>query len=236
LGRNVPLTGKSRFAGEILSDLKARPEGLRVKHWVERNSIKMYDKFGRGLRIETTINRCEDFQVYRAAEGQPDQPKAWRSLRRGLADLPRRCQISKAANERYLGALATVQDKTPLCQLTAQLCRRLRRKGRSYRALNPWSPLDGALLEAINRGEFALHGLRNREVRALLFPTPASAREERRRTARVGRLLVLLRAHGILRKVPGTHRYHLTTSGRTLVTALLTARQADTEQLTKLAA
>jgi hypothetical protein len=236
LGRNVPLTGKSRFAGQVVSDLKQRPEGLRVKHRVGRNSLKMYDKFGRGLRVETTINECEDFYVYRRAEGQADGPKKWRALRRGLADLPRRAEVSRASNQRYLSALAAVEEKTPLWQLSAGLCRPVKRRSHRYRALNPWSAQDGALLEAINRGEFAIQGLRNRDLRLLLFPGWASAEQQRRQAARVSRLLALLRAHGILRKVPRTHRYHLTERGRTVVTALLTARQASTEQLTKLAA
>ena len=92
--------------------------------------------------------------------------------------------------------------------------------------------MDGALLEVISRGEFALNGLRNRDLRPHLYPAPAGAKEHRR----VTRLLALLRAHGILRKVTGTHRYQLTAKGRTVVTALLTAREADTEKLTKLAA
>jgi hypothetical protein len=236
LGRHVPLTGKSRFAGQVVSDLKFRPEGLRVKHRVGRNSLKMYDKFGRGLRGEVTINECEDFYVYRRAEGQPKGPKKWRALRRGLADLPRRAEVSRAANNRYFSALAAVDEKTPLRQLSAGLCRPVKRRSHRYRALNPWSPQDGALLEAINRGEFAIQGLRNRNLRALLFPGQASARQQRRQAARVSRLLGLLRAHGILRKVPHTHRYHLTERGRTVVTALLTARQASTDELTKLAA
>ena len=236
LGRNIPLTGNCKFEGQLLSDMKVRPEGIRIKHRVKRNTLKMYDKNGRGLRVETTINECEDFQVFRAPEGQPDQPKKWRSMRRGLADLGRRAEVSKAANERYLLALASVDEKTPLRQLADRLCRPIRRKGQRYRALNPWSPWDGALLQAINRGEFAINGLRNRDVRAVLFPTQVSDKQQRRRSARVSRSLALLRAHGILRKVKGTHRYHLTSKGRILVTALLTARQANTEQLTKLAA
>ena len=236
LGRNIPLTGNCKFEGQLLSDMKVRPEGIRIKHRVKRNTLKMYDKNGRGLRVETTINECEDFQVFRAPEGQPDQPKKWRSMRRGLADLGRRAEVSKAANERYLLALASVDEKTPLRQLADKLCRPIRRKGQRYRALNPWSPWDGALLQAINRGEFAINGLRNRDVRAVLFPTQVSDKQQRRRSARVSRSLALLRAHGILRKVKGTHRYHLTSKGRILVTALLTARQANTEQLTKLAA
>jgi hypothetical protein len=236
LGRNIPLSGNSKFEGQVVTDMKVRPEGVRIKHRVKRNTLKMYDKNGRGLRVETTINECEDFQVFRAPEGRPDQPKKWRAMRRGLADLGRRAQVSKAANERYLVALASVDEKTPLRQLADKLCRPIKRQGRRYRALNPWSAWDGALLQAINRGEFAISGLRNRDLRAVLFPTKASDKQQRRRSARVSRWLALLRAHGILRKVQGSHRYHLTSKGRTLVTALLTAREANTEQLTKLAA
>ena len=238
LGHRVPLTGQihPQFEGEVVTDLKARPEGIRIKHRVNCNSLKMYDKFGRGLRVETTINATKDFRVFRRPEGRPDQSRKWRALPRGLAHLHRRAEVSKAANQRYLAALETVEEKTPLRQLTDKLCRPLQRNGHRYRALNPWSPIDAALLQALNRGEFLLNGLRNRDLRVLLFPVRGSADVERRRAARISRLLALLRAHGILGKVTGTHRYHLTNRGRTVVTALLAAREADTEQLSKLAA
>jgi hypothetical protein len=236
LGRNVPLSGKSRFSGQVLSDLQSRPEGLRVKHRVGRNSLKMYDKFGRGLRVETTINECEDFQVYRAAEGQPNGAKGWRSLRRGLADLPRRAQLSHAANTRYLHALAAVEQSQPLNQLVQGLCGPVWSKGRRWRALNPWSRQDGALLEAINRGEFALNGLRNRDLRALLYARHPSKNQQRRQAARISRRLALLRAHGILKKVPHTHRYQLTQQGRIIVTALLIVRNTTIQQLERVAA
>ena len=236
LGRNVPLSGNSRFAGEVISDLKVRPEGVRIKHRVGRNSIKMYDKFGRGLRVETTINECEDFYTFRRAEGDPQGSPAWRALRRGLADLPRRAEVSHAANERYLLALASVQDTTPLRELTASLCQPLRREGRRYRALNPWSPEDGALLEALSQGQFTVNGVRNRDLRSLLYPQKASPQEQRRQAARISRQLRLLRVHGLLRKVSHTHRYQVTERGRTILTALVTARQLTTEQLTKMAA
>jgi hypothetical protein len=233
LGRNVPLSGKSRFAGQVLSDLKARPEGLRIKHRVGRNSLKMYDKFGRGLRVETTINECEDFYVFRRAEGDPEGEKKWRALRRGLADLPRRAAVSRAANQRYLVALAAVKDTTPLGELTAALCRPVCRGGRRYRALNPFSPADSTLLEALQRGEWTVSGLRNRDLRRALYPRQGSADEERRRAARVSRLLALLRAHGILRKAGRSHRYYVSAGGRVQITALLAARRATPEQLTR---
>ena len=78
---------------------------------VEHNSIKMYHKFGRGLCIETTINQPKGFRVFRRPEGGPDQPRKWRALQARLAHLDRRTEVSKAANERYLLALAAVERR-----------------------------------------------------------------------------------------------------------------------------
>jgi len=232
LGRACP----NRFQGEVTSTLKHRPEGVRLRHTVNGNSLKVYDKQGSVLRVETTVVNPRQFKVYRPAEGDREQRLQWQRLRYGVADLYRRAQISHAANARYLEALASVTGKTPLGQEAVGVCRRITVAGQRFRALNPWSVEDAALLEAINRGEFAIAGLRNRDLRGLLYPRKGSPEEERRRAAKITRKLGLLRAHGLLRKVPGTHRYHLTENGRRIVTALLTARQADVDQLTKLAA
>jgi hypothetical protein len=239
LGRYVPLhTGKvdRRFTGEIISDSKERPEGVRVKHSVDHNSIKCYDKAGSVLRVETTIVRPEHFKTLRRPEGQPKAEKSWRSLWRGVADLPRRAEVSHRANERYLHALASTSSTTPLFRFTEPACKPVVRDGRRYRALNPWSPQDARLLQVINQGEFALNGFRNRDVRRELFHGRCDPVELKRRTGQVTRRLRLLRAHGLIPKVSGTHRYVVSTKGRTVVTALLAARNADVEQLTKLAA
>jgi hypothetical protein len=113
----------------------------------------------------------------------------------------------------------------------------VRWQGRRYRALNPLAPQDGALLRAISRGEWALAGFRNRDLCRLLYGAkPKDARCARRQSAAMGRRLRLLRAHGLIRKIPRTHRYTLSEQGRTLVTALVAAQQADTQKLTALAA
>jgi len=60
--------------------------------------------------------------------------------------------------------------------------------------------------------------------------------ERKRRMGWMCRRLRLLRAHGLVQKVAGTHRYVLSEKGRTTITALLAARKADVNQLTKMAA
>ena len=64
---------------------------------------------------------------------------------------------------------------------------------------------------------------------------PATPEETKRQSAKVTRLIGLLRAHGVISKVSKTHRYQVTVVGRNKETALLAARQADTEQLLKAA-
>jgi hypothetical protein len=239
LGRWVPLsTGRvsGQFTGEIISDIKNRLEGIRVKHSVNRNSIKMYDKAGQVLRTETLILDPSEFKQFRSPEGKADAKRRWLPMRRGLADMERRCQVSARANNRYLDALSSVSGGTPLKDLTEKMCRPVRKNKRRHRAINPWSEKDAALLEAISRGEFTINGFRNRDIRAILFPHPTGSEMQKRRAAAVTRKFILLRAHGIISKVAGTHRYVVTARGRQMLTSVLSAREADVEQLTKLAA
>jgi hypothetical protein len=242
LSQRVNVGIDPRFAGEIVSDFKQRPEGLRVKHAVQSNSIKMYDKHGSILRIETTINQTDNFRVFREAQKGPhgraveQGKKAWRPMRRSVVDFKRRAQVSHTANQRYLTALAATHGKEPLAQSTQSLGKPVCRQGRRVRPLNPWSPHDAALLQAVNRGEFNINGFRNRDLRALLFSGSPCPQLQKRRAAIITRKLAMLRAHGLIKKIPGTHRYVLTSQGCTVITALLAARQANVNELTKIAA
>lgn len=237
LGRKAGVSGRfGRLAAEVHSDLRQRVEGTRLKHFINQNSIKMYDKQGRVLRIETTINNPREMKTYRPKEGDEGGPKSWRYLRKGVADMARRAEISQAANERYLESLATVDETTPLEQLAKGVCRPVRWKGQRVRALNPLAKDDAALLAAINRGEFLLHGFRNRDLVPLLHSSSrVSAEEQRRRSSRITRQLRMLRAHRLIKKIPHTHRYQLTEQGRMIITALLAAQKANTTQLLKAA-
>jgi len=239
LGRKIIPAGKlpSQFAGQVVTSLKQRPEGVRIKHRVKSNSLKMYDKEGSVLRIETTINDPFDFKVYRPKESEPNSNLDWRALRKGIADLHRRAEVSEACNNRYLEALADAQDKTPLKSWTDQLCVPVTWKGKRIRALNPYAPEDAELLQAIARGEFAVNGFTNKQLRSILYnQQPLSAADRRRQSSRVTRKIRLLRAHGLVTKLPKSHRYRLTKRGSKAVIALICARHSDADSLAKLAA
>ena len=229
LGRKA----SGNFTGEIVTSFKDRAEGVRVKHWVRGNSIKMYDKAGSVLRVETTIASTSDFKVLRPACDYPGGRLEWQPLRKGVADLHRRAELSQRSNERYLDALAVVDDPTPCSRLFDGVARHVVVGSRRFRALRIGDSDDVALLQAVSRGEFAPAGFRNREIRGLLFPRSATLGpdEQRRLSARVSRKLRLLRAHGIIKKIPKTHRYQLTDRGRLLTAAIHATREASLAQL-----
>lgn len=221
------------FTGELTGSFRQRPEGIRVKHWVNGNSIKMYDKAGSVLRIETTIAKTADFKVFRPLQDQPQRVLAWRPLRKGIADLHRRAQLSQRANDSYLEALATVEDTTPLHQVFDHVAQPLTYHNRRVRALRIGDPNDIALLQAVSRGEFATAGFRNRDLRRLLHPTHvnSSTADIRKLSARISRQLRILRAHGLIRKIPKSHRYRLTSKGHQLTAALSAIRQTNLKRL-----
>jgi len=243
LGKKITAAGgvPGTLTQQVISGLRQRQEGVRIKHAVGRNSVKLYDKLytptAAVLRLEATINEPEAFLVYRRKEGDSKGPRSWRTMRRGVADLHRRTKISQKIVDRYADALASVEDNATLEELTASLERRVNWNGRWVRALHPFAQEDRNLLAGVNRGEFTVHGFRNRDLQSLLYRSPAvSPTEAHRRSAAVSRKLRLLRAHGLIQKLPHTHRYQVTSSGRQIITAVLAARHATLKQLTALAA
>lgn len=229
--RYLGRTTNSRFDGKVESHLKegGRVEGVRVKHWVEENSIKMYDKGGSTLRIETTINAPQRLRVRRPQAGTGEL--ASQAMRKGLSDWTRRQQVSRAANERYLDALAVVGDERPASGVLDPVLARIEVRGRPYRGLRPLDAREAAVYAAFLAGGGVLAGLSNRELRDRLGLPATTDAERRRSSAQVTRLLALLRAHRLIDKVPNRHRYRATAKGQDVMATALRLRAADMRPL-----
>jgi hypothetical protein len=221
---------EGRFTGEVCTDLKRRIEGTRLKHRVNGNSVKMYDKQGSVLRVETTINDASEFKVFRGTEAEPAK-RQWRKMRKGIADLHRRAQVSGASNERYLSHLAAIECPETLRQILAPLAKTVTINGRRHRGLRLLAQDDGELLEAVSQGEFAINGFRNGDIRTRLFGADGDEQQTRRRCGQVSRKLALLRAHGLIRRVPRTRRWMLTNKGGLAATLLAAAKNASAQEL-----
>lgn len=246
LGSKISPSGviPPRLESQVTSSLKGRPQGMRIKHQVGSNSVKMYDKQGSVLRVETTINDAGKFKCWRGTEADPSK-KAHRKLRKGVCDARRRARISQSCNNRYFAALASMECEQTLAELLLPLGRPVTAGGKRHRGLRVMSEPDLKLLETVGRGEWMVNGFRNADVRGAMFDDadegestgePERRPRRRRRSAWVSRQLGLLRAHGVVHRVRGTHRWKLTARGRRIITLLLLSKSASSKQISQLAA
>jgi hypothetical protein len=240
-GKRVTKSGEvpAGFNGPLQVNLKQYREGERVKFWLQGNSTKFYDKayteLGSVLRAaETTTNNVSVFKSYRPKQGGPEDDLQWREMRKGIADLHRRAEVSHHVNERLIDSLAAVDDSRRLDELIDSMQRPVTWKQCRVRALRPFAD-DQPLLEAVSRGEFLLNGFRNRDLQAILHTEPAAdPAERRRRSAAISRKLRMLRAHAIIHKVPHTHRYQLAPDARVILVAILTSARTSLSQINEL--
>lgn len=219
LGRKL----SGHFAGEIGSEYKTRWPGVRVRHRMKQNGIKMYNKHGSVLRVETTINQPAEFKVRRRCRRRGRQVTDWCPMRKGVADLYRYAQVSRAANHRYLNALAVVHDPAPAHRQLDALARPARAGGRSCRGFNPALLEDVRVFAAVLRGDHLVRGFSNRDLRRQLPSAPpgADTAQSRRQAARVSRLLKRLHVHGLIAKVQRSRRWRVTQKGHALMTTVL---------------
>jgi hypothetical protein len=240
-GKRLKKSGEipDRFNGQLQANLKQYREGERVKFWMQGNSTKFYDKAyterGSVLRAaETTTNNVGVFKSYRPKQGGPPDDLQWRQMRKGIADLHRRAEISQHVNDRLINALASVDDSRRLEELIVSLQQPATWKQRRVRALRPFAE-DRPILEAVQQGNFLINGFRNRDLQAILYTKPAeSPQQQRRRSAAISRKLRMLRAHGIIRKVSHTHRYLVAPEARTILIAILTSARTSLNQINEL--
>lgn len=231
-----------QFQGEVTTGVcdfaHLRLPGMRIKHRVGQNWIKMYDKAGVVLRIETVINNPEDFRVRRTVRRKGKPTIQWVPMRKGVAYLFRYRDVSCSANGRYLDALAVVEDPTNKVNELDRVTRRNQdAAGRGARALNPLSRDDAQLFSAVMSGADCVRGFTNRDVRCRLQNTSHMAGlDERRRSAKASRILHRLHVHKLIAKIPRSRRWRTTRLGRRVMATALQVRQLNFPQLLALAA
>jgi len=197
------------YQGEMGNRFNTRIEGTRIKHTMGPVSIKRYDKFGLILRIEVTVNDVSFFSHYRTVEQRDGSTVTrWAPMRKSIYSLPALREALQAANRRYLEFLSTLDDPTAGIDRLQKVSEPVRENERSYPGLNFFSDEDQTLIEALARGEFNLHGLQNKTLRAHL---------DEKTSGQVSRLLKRLRFDGLVKKVGHTYRYDLTVFGKQVI-------------------
>jgi hypothetical protein len=211
-----------RFEGEVLTSChKDRWPGARIKHRMKNNWLKMYDKFGLVLRIETVINNPREFRVRRMRTRAGRREMAWCPMNKGVCNLYHYREVALAANERYLEALSVVDDPAPAYRKVEKLTEPVVKAGRSYAGFNPASRPDVKLFKSVLDGDHLVRGFRNTDIRETLYTATDDPAERRRQSAAVGRLLKRLHVRGLIKKVPRSRRWLVTHNGHQLLAAMV---------------
>ena len=208
-----------RFDGEIQTHYKSvRDPGACIKHFMKRNWLKMYDKFGLLLRVETVINQPGEFKVLRECQRRDGTTKrGWFAMCKGVGNLHHYQSHALACNQRYLNALAAVDDPTPRYDDLKQLTERQRDKGRSYAGFNPARQEETRLFAAVLAGDHIAQGFRNKDIRTAVYAERPRTSDRRRQSAAIGRILKRLHVRGLVAKVPRSRRWRITDQGRRIL-------------------
>ena len=213
-----------QFQGEAVSDYKDRPVGCRIKFKLKSNSIKMYDK-GSVLRVETTINDPREFKVFGTVYHRDGtQSERWKPMGKSISNLYRYAEISRASNQRFLDAMVDIVPvKTTLKEIDS-ICSGKTVDGKRVAGINVWSPEFCRIMEAVCDGRFLVRGFRNKDVARTIFP---EIKDSKKRSSKTSRTIKKMRFHGLIKKVPRSRRYHVTSKGRRVMGALIEFRHRD---------
>ena len=213
--------------GEIVSDLRNRYQGYRIKFKINNNQVKMYDK-GNNLRIEVTINNPKDFKVMKEKQvivehQKLETIKQWVPMGKSISNLYRYVEISKLITKRYIEALPEINTDITHVNELKEISRKKEINGKNYSAFNILNSETLDIIKAIANGKYLINGFTNKTIRKDVFDNSESKYIINKTT----RLLAKLKAHGIIKKVAKKNKYYLTTKGRKITNTILLFTQKE---------
>lgn len=203
----------SNYEGEMGNNYNIRLEGSRIKHSMGSVSIKMYDKFNKILRIETTVNDVSFFKHYRTVEhrdGTTSQQQA--SVKKNIFSLIVLAEILMAANTRYLTFISAIEDNTVGKKKLYKITTSKMDNNRNYKGFNFFEKSDHDLLLHLTSGEFIISGFRSKDLKK---------RFKNYSSFKISRILKRLRVLKLIKKIGKTYKYYITQLGNeAIITAL----------------
>ncbi len=205
------------YQDEMGNNFNTRIEGTCIKHRMGKVAIKMYDKFGIVLRVETVANDVSFFKHHRRVEHRDG---TWEMktapLKKSIYSLPMLVELMKASNRRYIEFISAIDDPTGGIKDLNKISKAVKEDDRSYRGFNLFDGGDLELFSAIIRGEFNISGFSNKSLRKVI---------KGKKGHQVSRLLKRLRKHGLIKKIGNTYKYYLTALGRRVTATALKLRE-----------
>ena len=199
-----------QYQDEMGNNFSTRIEGTCIKFKMGKTSIKMYDKQGIILRIETTTNDVSFFKHYRKVEhrdGTTSMKLA--AMKKGLYSLGPLTDILFSANKRFLNFIADIVDPSVGIKKLDKVSETVVQNNRPFKGFNFFSQADIKILQALISGEFTINGFQNKTLRNKLEDYSSS---------QISRVLKRLHTHGLIKKVAHTYKYYLTRLGSQVIT------------------
>lgn len=213
LGRKM----NGNYQDDMGNDFHTRIQGTRIKHHMGKAAIKMYDKHGIMLRIETTANDVSFFKHYReVVHRDGTSTRKFAPMKKSIYSLKDLVTLLHDANRRYIEFLAAIDDPTNGIKRLDKVSKPVRADNRTYRGFNLFDGDDLKLFTAIVRGEFMISGFKNADLRKHL---PG------KKMGQVSALIRRLRKHGIIKKARHCYKYYLTALGRHITSTALKLRE-----------
>ena len=161
----------------------------------------------------SAINHPYDFKIRRMGKRNGQRVLGWYPMAKRVANLYRYAEVSRTSNQRYLNALAVVDDPAPAYRSLRRMAEPVRYRGRQVAGFNPAAESHVALFRAVLRGDHTIRGFRNGDVRKALGLSSRNPEHRRRASAKVSRLLKRLHIHGQIAKIPRSRRWRVTKMG-----------------------
>ena len=203
----------ANYEGEMGNNYNIRLEGSRIKHTMGQVSIKMYDKFNKILRIETTVNDVSFFKHYRTVEhrdGTTSQQQA--PVKKNIFSLTALTEIMLAANTRYIAFISAIEDNTVGKKKLHKITTSKMENNRTYKGFNFFDKADQDVLVYLTSGEFNISGFRCKDLKK---------RFKKYSAFKISRILKRLRVIGLIKRIGKTYKYYITTLGNeAIITAL----------------
>ena len=196
-------------------------------------SIKMYDKCS-VLRIETTINDPHEFKVFGTVSHRDGTTnECWKPMGKSIANLYRYAEVSRACNQRFLDSMVDIVPVKSVLKEIENVCSGKTINGKKVAGFNVWSPDVVCIMEAVSDGRYLINGFRNKDISGFILP---KVKDTKKRSSKTSRILKKLRQHGLIKKVPRSRRYHVTSKGRRIMGTLIELRRKDYPTLVSKAA
>jgi hypothetical protein len=221
MGHPVRPNGQPHWAAdpELITRMSQWYDGGRIRHWVDKNSLKLYNEQN-VMRFEFTMNDPTKFRIHRTVTGSESDKKKFLPMRKGIADIGVRTKICSSRIKNFTEQIATLEEDITVGELFAKVANPVLSNGKRYRGLEVTGK-DLALLQIVADPKFNVDAITNKHLQKALGGLPwANGLVGRSLSSRISRHLRLLREHGIIKKLPNQHRYMLTSKGRLLTTAL----------------